>query len=138
MRRNIPDYQRRAVAERAAFCCEYCRLPEKAAFFLFQVDHIVSVRHEGETELENLAYACPICNRKKGTDLGTLVGNPPKLIRFFNPRIDQWVEHFSLEESGEIVSKTDIGAATVKFLDFNYPDAVIERRKLIVAGVLTI
>lgn len=138
MSRNIPEYQRRAVAERASFCCEYCRLPEKAAFFLFQVDHVVSLRHEGKTELDNLAYACPICNRKKGTDLGTLVGNPPELIRFFNPRTDQWSEHFSLEESGEIISKSDIGAATVKFLDFNDPDAVIERGKLIVAGVLTI
>ncbi|MBK8192203.1 MAG: HNH endonuclease [Lewinellaceae bacterium] len=82
MSRKIPDDLRRNVPGRAAFCCEYCRLPEKAAFFSFQVDHIISVRHDGKTDLDNLAFACPICNRKKGTDLGTLVGDPPQLIRF--------------------------------------------------------
>ena len=86
--------------------------------------------------LENLAFACPICNRKKGADLGTMVGDPPKLVRFFNPRTDRWTEHFSLEESGEIISITDVGEATVKFLDFNHPDAVIQRRKLVEAGIL--
>ncbi len=136
MSRKIPDDLRRNVAGRAAFCCEYCRLPEKAAFFSFQVDHIISVRHDGKTDLDNLAFACPICNRKKGTDLGTLVGDPPQLIRFFNPRLDKWEEQFFFEISGEILSKTDIGKATLKFFDFNYPDAVIERRKLLLAGVL--
>ena len=136
MSRKIPDDLRRTVAERAAFCCEYCRLPEKAAFFSFQIDHITSVRHKGTTELSNLAYACPICNRKKGTDLGTLIGTPPQLVRFFNPRLDKWVDHFSFENSGEIISKTDIGEATLKFLDFNYPDTVIERKKLLLAGIL--
>ncbi|MEZ4942718.1 MAG: HNH endonuclease signature motif containing protein [Saprospiraceae bacterium] len=138
MSRSIPDSLRREIAGRAAFCCEYCRLPEKAAFFSFHVDHIVSLRHGGTTSLDNLAFACPICNRNKGTDLGTLVGNPPSLVRFFNPRVDNWDDHFSMEASGEIRSKTDIGEATKMFLDFNYPDAVIERRKLLLAGVLLV
>ncbi|MCB9317122.1 MAG: HNH endonuclease [Lewinellaceae bacterium] len=134
---KIPDSLRREIASRAAFCCEYCRLPEQAAFFSFHVDHIISLRHGGKTEPGNLAFACPICNRNKGTDLGTLSGNPPKLTRFFNPRIDHWSDHFYIEQTGEIISKTEVGEATLTFLDFNYPDAVIERKKLLLSGIFS-
>ena len=64
---------RRKVARRANFRCEYCRLPEFAAMTRFQLEHIVSLKHGGKTTLENLAYACPICNSGKGTDLGTII-----------------------------------------------------------------
>lgn len=62
---------RRAAAERAGSRCEYCRLPAVDSFYGFQIDHVVSRKHGGTTVLDNLACACPDCNRNKGTDLGT-------------------------------------------------------------------
>ena len=64
MSRYISDKLRALVAHRAGFRCEYCRLLAEDAFFRFHIDHIVSVKHGGETVEENLAYACQICNFK--------------------------------------------------------------------------
>lgn len=70
MSRYIPADLRRKVARRANNKCEYCRLPEVAAMVKFQVEHIISIKYGGKNTFENLAYACPICNSGKGTDLG--------------------------------------------------------------------
>ncbi|MFL6465210.1 MAG: HNH endonuclease, partial [Bryobacteraceae bacterium] len=56
----------RLVRERAREQCEYCRLPQSAFPFSFQVDHIRAEKHGGETVESNLALACPHCNRHKG------------------------------------------------------------------------
>ena len=100
----------------------------------FQLEHIISLKHGGKTLLENLAYACPICNSNKGADIGTVLEDEDTMVRFFNPRKHDWFEHFELNE-GLILSKTAIGAATVKILDFNRLERVLERLELIDAGV---
>lgn len=136
MSRYIPISTRKKVADRAKFACEYCLLPQRASFFVFQIEHIISLKHGGLNDLSNLAFSCPICNRNKGTDLGTLTGDPPVLTRFFNPRIDDWKLHFSLDASGEIIPKSDIGKATVSALDLNNIESIIDRNKLLNAGEL--
>jgi HNH endonuclease len=132
----IPIKLRKLVAERANHACEYCRLPQGASFFVFQIEHILSKKHGGTNDIQNLAYSCPICNRNKGTDLGTLVGNPPILTRFFHPRNDIWEKHFTIDTSGEIIANTEIAKATIKGLDLNNVESVIERKKLIQAGIV--
>ena len=47
-----------AVRERAAFRCEYCRLPQSAFPLPFQIDHVRAEKHGGETVESNLALAC--------------------------------------------------------------------------------
>ena len=130
MSQKIPKNLREASAKRADFCCEYCRLPDTDSYYGFQVDHIVSRKHGGATILKNLAYACPDCNRYKGSDLGTYLDDPLVLIRFFNPQVDNWDDHFEADDSGLIFSKTDIGKATLKILQINHPDRIIERQLL--------
>ena len=105
MSRYISDQLRALVAHRAGFRCEYCRLLAEDAFFRFHIDHIVSVKHGGETVEENLAYACQICNWNKGSDIATFLSNRQTPIRFFNPRIDIWAEHFEIETTGFISEK---------------------------------
>lgn len=60
------------VRLRAERLCEYCLLHEDDSLFTHQVDHIISLKHSGRTELENLALACIVCNRQKGSDVGTI------------------------------------------------------------------
>ena len=127
---------RKTVAERANFCCEYCLIPERLSFFTYQIEHIISLKHKGDSTFENLAFSCPICNRYKGSDLGTNVNSPPILTRFYNPRIDKWNDHFKLKQNGQIVPKSDIGEATIKIFQLNYDDAVLQRQKLIKADIL--
>lgn len=87
MGRWISAELRQVVASRANSSCEYCLIPETETFYGCEVDHIISLKHSGATELDNLAYACAICNRAKGTDIGS-ISPTGELIRFFNPRID--------------------------------------------------
>ena len=98
------------------------------------IEHIISLKHGGQTTLENLAYACPICNSNKGTDLGTVLEDEEMVVRFFNPRKHDWHEHFEIKD-GLILPRTPAGAATIKILDFNKLERVLERLELIDAGV---
>jgi 5-methylcytosine-specific restriction endonuclease McrA len=77
------------VFRRANYRCEYCLINETLSFFSFHVEHIVSLKHGGKTELDNLALACPICNLNKGSDIATLLPESVELVRFFNPRLDK-------------------------------------------------
>ncbi|HRK26507.1 MAG TPA: HNH endonuclease signature motif containing protein [Chitinophagales bacterium] len=131
MSRHIPHRLRQFVAERANFRCEYCKIAEQFSFFNFHVEHIISVKHGGQTTKNNLAYACPICNYNKGTDIATLIPDVVPLVRFFNPRLDTWEEHFSVAETGELIPLTFIAMATINILKLNHPDAVIERKILL-------
>ena len=131
MRRFVSAKQKQAVCKRAEKRCEYCRLPDIDSYYGFQADHIISWRHGGKTELHNLAYSCPDCNRNKGTDLGTLLDDLDVIIPFFHPRKDEWDLHFELHASGLITAKSETGQATIKILAFNHPDRIIERQIMV-------
>ncbi|MHC1767454.1 MAG: HNH endonuclease [Verrucomicrobiia bacterium] len=89
MASNVSEPLRRQVAERAYHVCEYCLVHDQDMFWGCQVDHIISRKHGGTTEPGNLAWACACCNNAKGSDIGTLVGQPPRLLRLFHPRTDR-------------------------------------------------
>src|SRR5437763_11384436 len=117
MARWISPELRQAVASRANFLCEYCLIAEADTFYGCEVDHIISLKHGGATELDNLAYACAICNRAKGSYIGS-ISTGGEFIRFFNPRTDSWAEHFGLE-GGTIQPLTTIGEVTGHIFGFN-------------------
>lgn len=102
------------VAERANHLCEYCHAPELAFNFLFEIEHIIPVSLDGETNLENLALACRSCNIFKSN---FIIGTSERL---FNPRQDIWSEHFSVNPTTfEIIGLTEIGNGTVNRLRLN-------------------
>lgn len=129
----IPADLRRQVATRANNLCEYCLIHEDDTYFGCQVDHIISEKHGGPTEAENLAYACSFCNRQKGSDIGSIAPSTGQLTRFFNPRTDRWADHFKLE-GVTIVALTDIGEVTARILGFNAIDQLVERQDLQALG----
>lgn len=129
----VSDEVRRFVADRAGHRCEYCHIHENDTFFGCQVDHIISLKHSGPTETNNLAYACSFCNRFKGSDVASVSKMTAELVRFFNPRTDRWADHFRLNGS-LIESLTDIGEATSRILRFNDLDRVLEREALVTIG----
>lgn len=104
---------------------------EDDTFFGCEVDHIISEKHGGATEENNLALACLSCNRNKGSDIATLVPNTTRLVGFFNPRADQWADHFRLDIDGvTILSQTEAGEATARIFGFNTSERLTERRAL--------
>lgn len=83
----------------------------------------------GISVLENLAWACASCNNYKGSDIATLVGQPPRLSRLYHPRTDRWSNCFRL--SGyRIEPHNTPGAATEKLLQFNQDSRLRERAAL--------
>ena len=126
----LPKSLKIQVARRAHFRCEYCRMAESVSFFSFHVDHIKSLKHGGRSELQNLAYCCPDCNFFKGSDIATFLSDDKHIVRFFNPRKDNWDDHFDLQD-GSIYGKTDIGISTAGIFKFNEPERLIFRKQLI-------
>jgi hypothetical protein len=130
MANEVSGEARRIVAHRAYHVCEYCLLAEDDNYLGCEVDHIISIKHGGATVLQNLAYACFMCNRKKGTDVGSIALKSGEFSRFFNPRTDPWAGHFYLR-GARIEHLTDVGEVTARILDFNGHDR-LERRELLV------
>ena len=133
MNHYVSEALRRLVSTRAEHLCEYCLIAIADTFFGGEVDHIVSVKHGGATEAENLAYTCQPCNRNKGSDLGSIYWPSGQLVRFFHPRTDHWADHFALH--GALIHPlTPIGEVTATILDFNSEERLQERRGLIEQG----
>jgi hypothetical protein len=127
---------RSQVRERAQGLCEYCHLPEEADIIVFEVDHIIAEQHGGPTELENLAYACFECNRKKGPNLTSIDPQTNEITILFNPRKQQWNDHFQLNEDGALIGCTAAGRTTIRLLKLNDSERIQERVGLIAAGKL--
>jgi len=134
MSRYVNENLRAQVELRAGGFCEYCRIAIEDTYFGSEIDHIISLKHRGQTEFENLALACQPCNRSKGSDLGSIPQTSKILIRFFNPRIDDWTEHFRVNADAEIEPLTEIGEVTAFIFRFNDLDRIAERRGLIELG----
>lgn len=129
---RIPVEIRRLVRERAGNRCEYCGIYEDDTEFGCEVDHIISEKHSGGTELGNLALACFFCNRNKGSDIGSVLATDSTVfVRFFNPRKDVWSDHFEYDTRQRILSKTDVGQVTARILGFNVENRVLERQALL-------
>ncbi len=121
---------RNQISVRANFQCEYCLIHEDDTYFGCEIDHIISLKHGGSNELNNLAYSCFFCNRHKGSDIGSIHVETSEFIRFYNPRTDNWNQHFRLVDS--LIEPLDsIGEVTARILHFNHIDRILERRLLI-------
>lgn len=132
-RTPIPSTLRHAVMERALNRCEYCLYPQNASFLAFEIEHIISEKHGGTSEFDNLALACPFCNRYKGTDLGSIDPQTGQLTAFFKPRKHTWAEHFKFD-SAALAGLSPEGRVTILILQMNHPDRILERERLMLAG----
>jgi hypothetical protein len=133
MNRYVSEVLRQQVITRAKNLCEYCLIDIDDTFFGGEVDHIVSVKHGGATEVENLAYTCQPCNRNKGSDLGSVYWPSGQLVRFFHPRTDRCADHFALH-GARIQPLTAIGEVTSRIFGFNSEERLEERQGLIEQG----
>jgi len=117
---------RRAVRDRAENHCEYCRLAQSEfSLVTFHVEQVIAKQHGGGDDIANLCLACHWCNLFNGPNLSSLADG--ELTRLFNPRTDDWCEHFQLV-NGVISGNSPVGAATASLLNMNDADRVELRR----------
>jgi len=125
----------RTVWKRARERCEYCLIPKWALPLPFQIDHIIAEKHGGQTVENNLALACPHCNRFKGPNIAGVDPASDQTVRLFDPRRDIWEEHFQWE-GARIVGRTPIGRASVQVLAMNADDLLLIRLELRKEGTI--
>ena len=129
MARWISGELRQIVANRAKLLCEYCLIAEADTFYGCEVDHIISIKHGGSSDLNNLAYACAFCNRAKGSDIGS-ISTAGEFTRFFNPRADLWTEHFR-KDGAMIRPLSTVGEVTLRIFQFNDSARIHEREEML-------
>lgn len=98
------------------------------------MEHIIAEKHDGETVSENLALACAICNRHKGSDLTSIDLETRKVTALFHPRQDDWAAHLRLGEDGVISGLDAKGRVTARLLRMNDPSRVEVRQILLEVG----
>lgn len=121
------------VRRRARGRCEYCGLPESESGLPFEIDHILVRQHEGETSLDNLAFACGDCNCNKGPNMYGMDPETKTPAPLFNPRADGWYAHFRWDGL-RIVGQTPAGRATVAVLKMNSGNRLAVRLALLRSG----
>jgi len=129
----ISESLRKLVYERANGRCEYCLLNTRYAYFPYEIDHIIAEKHGGKTAEDNLCLSCFECNRHKGSDIASYDQTSEEVVRLFHPRRDQWAEFFRLEDA-KIIALNPIGRVTVKLLQLNQHERLIERAELLADG----
>ena len=129
-----PD-ARETVELRGGRRCEYCRAPQPATGVRYHLD-VFPQSLGGTDDLDNLALACPTCNYYKsnhllGIDEDGVTGRP-----LFNPRKDQWHEHFEYDLTTlRLKGKTAQGKGTINRLKMSYPFQIEARRLWVDLGL---
>ena len=127
----LPEVRHR-IARRAGHACEYCLIHHEDTTFSHELDHVISRKHGGSDDEDNLAYACFLCNRYKGSDLASL-DEEGQLVALFHPRQQNWADHFQLD-GARIAPRTACGQATVQLLRMNDSSRVSLRSALLEGG----
>lgn len=98
--------------------CEYCHLSQAGQEATFHIDHVTPIAAGGQTVAENLALACVSCSLRKGARETAVDPNTGNKVLLFNPRRDDWFEHFAWQRT-QLIGLTPVGRATISALDMN-------------------
>jgi HNH endonuclease len=124
---------RQRIRQRADFLCEYCHSSEEASTSLFTLDHLIPQSLGGTDSEDNLALACHRCNGRRYNFTTGIDPETQAITPLFNPRVDQWREHFIWSKDGyKILGTTSIGRSTLDRLDMNdehHDDGSIQRAR---------
>lgn len=133
--RYVPPALRHTIAEDAGHRCGYCQTAQAYSGIQLHIEHIIPLAAGGETIESNLWLACALCNGYKGTQTHAPDPVTNGLVPLFNPRTQNWLEHFAWSEDGLlIIGQTPCGRATVLALQLNNEYITPARRNWVRVG----
>lgn len=131
----IAVHLQKQVREYFDECCAYCKTAEFLTAVTFEFEHIQPISKGGQTVFENLALACPSCNRYKGNRENAIAPSSNDLVALFHPQQQLWQDRFSWNESKtEIIGKTAIAQTTIAALKMNRSSLVRVRTMWVKLG----
>lgn len=131
---SITNELKRLVRQRAGQCCEYCRLAQSGQLVRFQIDHIIAIKHGGSDAEDNLCLACYDCNIYKGSNVAALDPLTRAATKLYDPRQQQWDNHFKINPDATLTGLTPEGRATLHVLRINDEERVKQRLDEMLVG----
>ncbi|MGH9801624.1 MAG: HNH endonuclease [Blastocatellia bacterium] len=123
--RYLPEQLRQRVADSSKHRCGYCLSEQQYSIDKFEIEHIIPLALGGTNDESNLWLSCGGCNNHKWMKVSGLDPDSGEDVPLFNPRTQQWAEHFRWDETCLfIIGRTPIGRATVVALRLNNELAV--------------
>lgn len=116
--------------------CGYCLSPQRLVMARLEIEHIIPLIKGGTNDESNLWLACPLCNGHKSSKVEAGDPKTGEIVPLFNPRTQNWAEHFHWSSDGtQVVGTTSIGRATVSALCLDSDlDAIEVRQYWVEAG----
>ncbi|MEB3279401.1 MAG: HNH endonuclease [Lyngbya sp.] len=126
----------RSQIEQSDHCrCCYCQTSEANSGIPMTYDHILPRSKGGETIFDNVCLACRTCNEFKSDITEAIDPLTGETVSLFNPRIQQWSEHFQWSYDGiRVEGLTSRGRATIIALRMNNPVIIVARRRWVING----
>jgi hypothetical protein len=132
---SISEALKAKIRASASNKCGYCRSLQMYVLGLLEIEHIIPKAKGGTDDEENLWLACRLCNNYKGTQTDAVDPVTNKKVKLFNPRKQNWSEHFEWSSDGaQIIGTTATGRATVIALQLNNIISVTVRQQWVLAG----
>jgi hypothetical protein len=126
---RISPQVREFVRLRANDQCEYCLYPSRYPPDPLTVDHIPPLADHGVSEPANLAYCRQGCNGHKYTATSAFDYVTGRDVRLYNPRTQNWADHFEWNEDNEIlIGVSPVGRTTIERLQLNRFGLIAMRR----------
>ncbi len=121
----VPVALRRQLRTASDRRCAYCRSSEILMGMPLEIEHIIPRARGGKTTLANLCLACHRCNEFKRDRIQAIDPITKRRAAFFNPRIQNWRDHFEWSTNGiEIIGISPCGRTTVIALQLNNEDII--------------
>ncbi len=70
---------------------------------------------------------------EKEPNISTILAFGGEIVPLFNPRTQNWFEHFEVRQ-GKLIALSAVGEATIKLLELNIPIKIEERFEMMLAG----
>jgi hypothetical protein len=135
VRAKISAKLQNKIRRQARFRCGYCLCSETLLGMPMEIEHLISLAAGGTDDEENLWLACRRCNGFKGILKQAIDPLSKQLVSLFNPRVQNWQEHFQWSEDGtQILGLTKCGRATIEALKLNNPEIIVTRRLWVSVG----